>query len=409
MINLIKEEAEKTIRFWSLPEVLIITLKRFGNNGRKNQKMIDFPLENLDLRKHVVGYDKNSYVYDLYGICNHRGTSGGHYTAFVKNANGKWYEFNDTTCKEINLEALKTPKHCFFYRKQKSNKIYIYIMNSIDVSPSSGFSHIYNSMNESISHANPLVLVALSAIVIIYFIIFSYLGYSPGYSASQQQSKVKIYRNSNVGFDYILSINKWNTIFFKIDVQTAIKNLFLGKPEIDIEISPEDEVKTSSDKKKSSSIVSQVFNIPGNEYTFEEAKALCKAYGSEIATYNQIEDAYKSGAEWCNYGWSKDQMALFPTQKKTWNKLQKIKGHEHNCGRPGINGGFIKNPNVRFGVNCYGKKPNITEEEQILMDNSTPYPLTESEKKINKLVEKYKKNLDSILVSPFNYDSWNNI
>ena len=43
------------------------------------------------------------------------------------------------------------------------------------------------------------------------------------------------------------------------------------------------------------------------------------------------------------------------------------------------------------------------------MDNSTPYPLTESEKKINKLVEKYKKNLDSILVSPFNYDSWNNI
>ena len=285
-------------------------------------------------------------------------------------------------------------------------------MNSIDVSPSSGFSHIYNSMNESISHANPLVLVALSAIVIIYFIIFSYLGYSPGYSASQQQSKgLKFIEIVMWGLIIFLVLINGIQYFFKIDVQTAIKNLFLGKPEIDIKISPEDEVKTSSDKKKSksSSIVSQVFNIPGNEYTFEEAKALCKAYGSEIATYNQIEDAYKSGAEWCNYGWSKDQMALFPTQKKTWNKLQKIKGHEHNCGRPGINGGFIKNPNVRFGVNCYGKKPNITEEEQILMDNSTPYPLTESEKKINKLVEKYKKNLDSILVSPFNYDSWNNI
>jgi ubiquitin C-terminal hydrolase len=116
-----KEIAEKTLRFWSLPEVLIITLKRFGNNGRKNQKMIDFPLENLDLRKYIVGYDKDSYVYDLYGICNHSGgTSGGHYTAFVKNANGKWYEFNDTNCNEINLEALKTPKaYCFFYRKQK--------------------------------------------------------------------------------------------------------------------------------------------------------------------------------------------------------------------------------------------------------------------------------------------------
>jgi ubiquitin C-terminal hydrolase len=116
-----KEIAEKTLRFWSLPEVLIITLKRFGNNGRKNQKMIDFPLENLDLRKYIVGYDKNSYIYDLYGICNHSGgTSGGHYTAFVKNANGKWYHFNDTNCNEINLGALKTPKaYCFFYRKQK--------------------------------------------------------------------------------------------------------------------------------------------------------------------------------------------------------------------------------------------------------------------------------------------------
>ena len=40
----------------------------------------------------------------------------------------------------------------------------------------------------------------------------------------------------------------------------------------------------------------------------------------------------------------KDQMALYPTQKKTYNKLQTIKGHEHDCGRPGINGGYIANP-----------------------------------------------------------------
>ena len=59
----------------------------------------------------------------------------------------------------------------------------------------------------------------------------------------------------------------------------------------------------------------------------------------------QIEDAYKSGAEWCNYGWSDNQLALFPTQKTTWHKLQKIKGHKHDCGRAGINGGFIANPN----------------------------------------------------------------
>ena len=116
-----KEEAEKNIRFWSLPEVLVVTIKRFDNNGRKNQQMVDFPLENLDMREHIVGYDKDSYIYDLYGICNHSGgTAGGHYTAYVKNANDKWYHFNDTNCNEIDLGSLKTPyAYCFFYRKQK--------------------------------------------------------------------------------------------------------------------------------------------------------------------------------------------------------------------------------------------------------------------------------------------------
>lgn len=89
---------------------------------RKNQRMINFPLENLDLSKYVVGYDSNSYIYDLYGICNHSGgVMGGHYTAFVKNANNKWYLYNDRMVAEVkNLGALKSPKaYCFFYRKQK--------------------------------------------------------------------------------------------------------------------------------------------------------------------------------------------------------------------------------------------------------------------------------------------------
>ena len=117
-----KEKANKKILFWSLPDVLIITLKRFGNNNRKDQKYIDFPLEGLDMSKYVIGYDKNTYVYDLYGICNHSGNvMGGHYTAFIKNANNSWYLYNDTNVIEVgNLGALKSPKaYCFFYRKQK--------------------------------------------------------------------------------------------------------------------------------------------------------------------------------------------------------------------------------------------------------------------------------------------------
>ena len=69
-------------------------------------------MTDLDLSKYVLGYKKDSYVYDLYGICNHNGgTFGGHYTAFVKNANGKWYHFNDTNVTEVRNNAdLITPR-----------------------------------------------------------------------------------------------------------------------------------------------------------------------------------------------------------------------------------------------------------------------------------------------------------
>lgn len=123
-----KVSAKKSISFWSLPNILVIDIKRFNTSTtimKKNQIMIDFPLENLDLSKYIIGYDKSSYIYDLYGVCNHSGSLlGGHYTAFVKNMNNKWYHYNDTTVSEVKIEEqIKTPKaYCFFYRKQETKK-----------------------------------------------------------------------------------------------------------------------------------------------------------------------------------------------------------------------------------------------------------------------------------------------
>ena len=114
-----KEKASKRILFWNLPDILIISLKRFSNNNKKNDKKIEFPLKNLDMSKFILGYDKNSYKYDLFGICNHYGgVNGGHYTAFVKNANESWYNFNDTNVSKIKIDDLQgTGAYCFFYRK----------------------------------------------------------------------------------------------------------------------------------------------------------------------------------------------------------------------------------------------------------------------------------------------------
>jgi len=116
-----KESAKKKLMFWSFPNILVIDIKRFNAVNQKNQVLVDFPLENLNLSEYVIGYNKESYIYDLYGVCNHSGSvHGGHYTSFVKNANGHWYHYNDTSVSKVGLEGqIISPKaYCFFYRKR---------------------------------------------------------------------------------------------------------------------------------------------------------------------------------------------------------------------------------------------------------------------------------------------------
>ena len=150
----------------------------------------------------------------------------------------------------------------------------------------------------------------------------------------------------------------------------------------------------------------QVYHIPGNQYTYQDSKALCSAFGGRLATIGDLQKAYKKGGEWCSYGWSEDQLALFPTQTKTWEDLQKVRGHENDCGRPGINGGYIDNPNIRFGVNCYGHKPKMTPLEAEIMEYTPDFPITKKEQKFQEQVEYWKQRLDEILVSPFNKSTW---
>ena len=116
-----KINIRKKIEFWSFPNILVIDFKRFNNRFNKNQIHISFPFDHLDLSKYVIGYKKESYKYELYGVCNHSGSvSGGHYTAYVKNANGKWYHFNDTSVSEVViLDSIVSPKaYVLFYRKK---------------------------------------------------------------------------------------------------------------------------------------------------------------------------------------------------------------------------------------------------------------------------------------------------
>jgi ubiquitin C-terminal hydrolase len=118
-----KVNIRKRIQFWSLPNILVIDLKRFNNRFQKNQVLVTFPIDLLDLSNYVIGYKKEKYKYELYGVCNHSGSlMGGHYTAYVKNANGKWYHFNDTSVSEVGLteSIISTKAYVLFYRKNSN-------------------------------------------------------------------------------------------------------------------------------------------------------------------------------------------------------------------------------------------------------------------------------------------------
>lgn len=198
--------------------------------------------------------------------------------------------------------------------------------------------------------------------------------------------------------------------FYGIDIVAKIKNIFTNHPEVEITVEKEPEKKDAIDNDVSQILRKpQVFNIPENNYIYGDAQAVCKAYGARLATYQEVEEAYNKGAEWCNYGWSEGQMALFPTQQKTFDKLQTIEGHENDCGRPGVNGGFIDNPKLKYGVNCYGYKPRINKIEKEMMETSSIYPKTEKDIAMDKRVEYWKERLSEIIISPFNHDKWSKI
>lgn len=271
----------------------------------------------------------------------------------------------------------------------------------VNINPVSGVpGESYNYVDRWM--ANPLILFIVLVVILMYYTLFSYAG------GSERAA-------SGNGGGTFLEVLLWGTFltivlmnalryFYGANIVAKISKLFSQEPQVDITVTTTDDAAGAPVPELTHS--KQVFHVPGNHYTFDDAKAVCAAYGGKLASYNQMEDAYEDGADWCSYGWSEDQMAFFPTQEEKWKKLQKIEGHKHDCGRPGINGGYIANPNVKFGVNCYGYKPDITPYESQLMRDSTGLPTTKKDQEFQKLVKEWKKKIPQILISPFNKNEW---
>lgn len=265
-----------------------------------------------------------------------------------------------------------------------------------------------NKFQELLQNPNLSSILLLVGIIGIYLLIFSFLGNAKNV-ANNGTTKSGFRLFEIIIFTIFIIVVIINIRYFAnnpdFKFDAYMKNIFYGgRPEVDITVTGDSNKKEKEKKEENKN--NEVFHIPNNVYTYEDSKALCKAYDSELATYDQIENAYEKGANWCSYGWSEGQLALFPTQKSQYEKLQKMKGHENDCGRTGVNGGFIDNPNVRFGVNCFGPKPLFNENDGIYMDRIKDQPMDLNKLKENKKADDFKRKLNEIVVAPFNYNLW---
>ena len=114
--------ASKKIELFYLPRILCICLTRFLKSGRyfgytKNDELVEFPLENLNMSKYMCGPDKNYSKYDLFAVSQHYGgMGGGHYTAVCKNIDGKWYEYD---CSPVSQnQVITNAAYVLFYRRK---------------------------------------------------------------------------------------------------------------------------------------------------------------------------------------------------------------------------------------------------------------------------------------------------
>jgi hypothetical protein len=241
------------------------------------------------------------------------------------------------------------------------------------------------------------LLISASALFILLFIIIAYY----------------IYQFNNPNWDS-------NNIFQVVQTQAPKSTMIAGASRATL-APPSSSLAQSSLNSKSAPVgyhlastpaSPEVFNVGENIYGYQDAKAVCQALGSKVATYDQIVQAAQGGANWCNYGWSADQRILYPVQKNVWQNMQGNYGAGKSaCGKTwpsefssvqyAVQGGYQSNPNMQFGVNCYGVKqaPLAHESAKISV-------MSDADIAVANAVAQLQSNRDNITVLPFNPSIW---
>ncbi|XP_074778278.1 ubiquitin carboxyl-terminal hydrolase 43 [Athene noctua] len=145
----VPQQGTVKLSLWTLPDILIIHLKRFRQVAEHRHKLttlVRFPLRGLDMAPHVAQRGQaggqllgrwapwqpplclppscpRDYLYDLYAVCNHHGSmQGGHYTAYCCNAlDGRWYSYDDSRVEGVQEAEVSTRSaYILFYQRRNA-------------------------------------------------------------------------------------------------------------------------------------------------------------------------------------------------------------------------------------------------------------------------------------------------
>lgn len=158
---------------------------------------------------------------------------------------------------------------------------------------------------------------------------------------------------------------------------------------------------TSSGPTQSNSSIKQVFNVKENIYAADDAGGVCGALGADVASLQQLVDAHRQGANWCNVGWTKEGLAAYPVQNEFWQKMQGNNPQNRNiCGQPGINMAR-SDAGLLYGVNCFGVKPEPKNGELIkeVIQNDADIALQAK-------IAQFQKTINNMSLAPFNAKQW---
>lgn len=104
----------KKMSFWYFPNYLIICFNRFIEN-EKNEKLINYPINNFNLNSYSKGYKKNN-IFNLISVINHSGSINfGHYYMY-NIINNEIYLINDNIINKVD-KINKKDTYMLVYKK----------------------------------------------------------------------------------------------------------------------------------------------------------------------------------------------------------------------------------------------------------------------------------------------------